>query len=707
MTKRSRGIGPLFADESQAGMSGEEIEKQTATVGASDQWRHTIRRRITSVAVVLLVWMCVIGGRLWFLQVYQHDFYLAEAAIQQEQTLSVPAKRGAILDRKGRVLALSVEADTITAVPRQINNAEVVAKQLCDVLKDCGKGSYLSVEELTARLDTDRAFAYIRRQVLPTVKERIAALKIEGIGWIKEERRYYPNREMAAHLLGYVGLDNKGLGGIESKYQSTILGQPGKILFQTDARHRAFVSRIEQAPTVGATLELTIDENLQHIAERELRRGIEEHRASAGTVIILQPYTGEVLALANEPTFNPNAFRFSTSEVRRNRAIQDQYEPGSIFKIVTASAALEEKVVAPDDLFDVSEGMIHFGARTIHDTTNYGTLSFTDVIVKSSNVGTILVGQEIGADRLDEYTRRFGFGRRLSQDFSGENPGFVWPPENLDPSALASVSIGYQIGVTPLQMAVATSVIANGGNLMEPHVVKALVAHGRRVKMKREDPQRVITRATATTVTSMMEDVVRRGTATRAQIPGYTIAGKTGTAAKFVNGAYSKSLYNSSFVGFTPSRAPELTILVVIDSPKAGHTYGGVVAAPIFKRIAEAALRYLEISPTLHAPSPILVPQNSAPESRTAGARQRPAAMTAIATVKPGQVVMPDLRGLSARQALRALAKLEVRAHLEGNGFVVEQTPEPGIPIDRDFEYVLRLDRNVLTPRASTSEASP
>ena len=242
---------------------------------------------------------------------------------------------------------------------------------------------------------------------------------------------------------------------------------------------------------------------------------------------------------------------------------------------------------------------------------------------------------------------------------------------------------------------------------MEPHVVKALVANGRRVKMKREPPQRVITRATANTVTSIMEDVVRRGTATRARIPGYTIAGKTGTAAKFVNGAYSKSLYNSSFVGFAPSRAPELTILVVIDSPKAGHTYGGVVAAPIFKRITEAALRYLEISPTLHAPSPILVPQNSVPESSITGARQRPAAMTAIATVKPGQVVMPDLRGLSARQALRGLANLEVRAHLNGNGFVVEQTPEPGKPIDLNSKFVLRLDRTVPTPKASTNEASP
>ncbi len=707
MTKRSKGIGPLFADDSQAGMSGEEIEKQTAAVGASDQWRHTIRGRVTWVAVFLLGWMCVIGGRLWVVQVYHHDFYLDQAAIQQEQTLSVPAKRGDILDRKGRVLAMSIEADTITAIPRQINNAEVVAKQLCDVLEDCGMGGYLSVEELTARLDTDRAFAYIRRQALPTVKARIAALKIEGIGWIKEERRYYPNREMAAHLLGYVGLDNKGLGGVESRYQSRILGQPGKILFQTDARHRAFVSRIEQAPTVGATLELTIDEYLQHIAERELRRGIVEHRADAGTVIILQPHTGEVLALANWPTFNPNVFRFSTNKDRRNRATQGQYEPGSTFKIVTAAAALEEKVIAPDDLVDVSEGMIHFGKRTIHDTTNYGTLSFADVIVKSSNVGTILVGQKIGADRLDEYTRRFGFGRRLSQDFSGEGRGQMTSPEELDPSALASVSMGYQIGVTPLQMAVATSVIANGGNLIEPHVVKALVANGRRVKMKREPPQRVITRATANTVTSIMEDVVRLGTAKRARIPGYTIAGKTGTAAKIVNKTYSKSLYNSSFVGFAPSRAPELTILVVIDSPKAGHTYGGVVAAPIFKRIAESALRYLEISPTLHASSPILVPKTSASESKTAGARQRPAAMTAIATVKSDQVVMPDLRGLSARQALRALAKLEVRARLEGNGFVVEQTPEQGKPIDRDFECVLRLDRTVPIPRASTNEASP
>ena len=429
---------------------------------------------------------------------------------------------------------------------------------------------------------------------------------IRDRGFLKENRRYYPKRNLAAHLLGYVGVDNIGLGGIESSYDERILGRPGKLLIHTDAKHQAF-SRIERPPTTGENLELSIDQNLQHIAQRELVAAVKANRASGGTVIVMNPHTGEILALANEPTFNPNIFNKFSEDIRRNRAVQEVYEPGSTFKIVTASAALEERIIKPDSLIDVSDGMIQFGSRKIRDIYRYGTLSFSDVIVKSSNVGAIKVGLELGSDRLSRYVRRFGFGQTLSPDFRGESRGIVWKVEDLDPGALASVSMGYQIGVTPLQMVSAVSAIANGGRLIEPRVISAFVRDGERVSVEPRIIRRVVEPGTAVALTQIMEGVVERGSGRSARIEGYTVAGKTGTAAKLHNGSYSKTNYMASFVGFAPSRDPAITILVVIDSPSNGEYYGGAVAAPVFKTIAEEVLRYLHVGPNLNAPLPVLV----------------------------------------------------------------------------------------------------
>jgi cell division protein FtsI/penicillin-binding protein 2 len=382
--------------------------------------------------------------------------------------------------------------------------------------------------------------------------------------------------------------------------------------------------------------------------------------------------------------------------------VQDLYEPGSTFKLVTASAAFEEHVIEPETLVDVSPGMIRFGSRIINDDHRHDVLTFEDVIVKSSNVGAIKVGLRLGPERVGRYVSRFGFGQPISPDFRGESPGIVWNPARLDASALASVSMGYQVGVTPLQMVAAVSSVANGGSLIEPRVVRAFIKNGQRSPVEPKVLRKTISAATAAELTSIMEAVVGRGTAKTAQIDGYTIAGKTGTAAKLVDGRYSTSDYNASFVGFVPSRKPAMTIIVVIDSPHAGPYAGGAVAAPIFKRIAEASLRHLGVAPTVNPLPPVLAARDElttpAPVARRAD-ETGDIVDAAIAPPQPG--VMPDLRGQSAREALRALTRIGATARIIGQGFVVEQAPAPGEPLASGEIGTLKLERRSPSPAPS------
>ena len=636
------------------------------------------------------LWGLGIEARLLYLQVLRHDQLVARAAGQQNRNIPINPKRGEILDREGRVLAYSVDADTIIAVPTDIDDPIGTAAALCSALDDCSPAKR---KIITKRLSTDKQFAFVDRKVSPDAAQRIAALELDGVGFLKEDRRYYPNKELAAHLLGYVGTDNQGLSGIESTYDEEIRGRPGKMLVQTDVRHRAF-SRVEQLPTTGATIELTIDKYLQHIAERELHAAMREHQALSGTVVVLQPRTGELLALANEPSFNPNAFSHASKDSLRNRGVQDIYEPGSTFKIVTTSAALEEGATTRDELFDVSSGVIRIGNSTISDMHTYGVLSFEDVIVKSSNVGTIKVGLRLGPERLSRYVRRFGFGEALSRDLPGESSGIVHNPSDLNDRGVASVAMGYQVSVTPLQMAAAVSAVANGGELVEPRVVRAIVRNGVRVQRERRVIRRAISEETAAELTSIMEAVVERGTARAAQIQGYSVAGKTGTSEKVINGRYSKVAHNASFVGFVPSREPALTILVLIDTPKELYT-GGRVAAPVFQRIAEAALRHLAVAPTIHPDPPFLVTVK-VPQSIESISKQfhLPPMLGPVDDEFSERGVMPDLRGLSARQALEALSAFGLGARARGDGFVVSHEPGPGVLVDRGSTAILYLKRH-------------
>ena len=668
-------------------------------------WRTTVKRRLVVGAVGLLAWSAAIEARLVYLQVARHADLSSRAERQQQRTVETAAKRGEILDRNGHVLAYSVDAESIYAVPTEIAQPDQAAAALCGVLDECRARERQAIAD---RIRRGRAFAYVRRQVSPEEARRVAALTLDGIGFMKESRRFYPNRELAGHVLGYVGVDNKGLNGLEATYDTLIKGRPGTVLIHTDARRQAF-SRIERPPTAGATLELTIDQYLQHVAERELRAGVEENRASGGAALVMDPQSGEILALANWPSFNPNAYREASKEAQRNRAIQDLYEPGSTFKVVTASAAFEERVVNADDLIDVSAGRIRFGARIIDDDHRYGVLSFADVIVKSSNVGAIKVGLRLGPQRLGTYVERFGFGRRSSPDFPGESRGIVWDPAKLTESALASVAMGYQVAVTPLQMAAAVSAIANGGELIEPRIVRAVIAGGQRTPVPRKVVRRTVSPRTAALLTDLMEQVVERGTGTRARIPGFTVAGKTGTAQKVVNGRYSTSDYNASFVGFVPSRQPAYVIVVVIDSPHGPNLYyGGSVAAPVFQRIAQAGLRLSGVPPSINPAPPVLVARQQDTRERPASG---PTTMPAIVTVNGGAIgtapLFPDLRGLPARDALRMLARLGMTARLLGTGMVVEQDPPPGSAIERGAASTLRLERHAEGDASASFAGSP
>lgn len=661
----------------------------------------------------MLLWSCGIEARLVYLQVYRRAELSARAERQQMRTVTAPAKRGEILDRHGHVLAYSVDAASVYAVPSEIEDPSAVVDALCRVFGDCTRTDR---QDLVERLSRRKPFAYVRRQITPDQVKRIADLQLQGIGFVNENRRFYPNKYLAANVLGYVGLDSTGLAGIESSYDSLIKGKPGTVLVQTDAKRHAF-SRIERPPTEGAALELTIDEYLQHVAERELKAGVDWAGAEGGSAIVMDPTTGEILAMANYPTFNPNVYGEFKDDQRRNRAIQDLYEPGSTFKIVTASAALQEKVFTPESPIDTNPGYIRFGSRIIDEDKhhNYGLQTLKGVIVHSSNVGAIKIGLRVGAERMSDYVKRFGFGHSESPDFQGESPGIVTPASKLSDGALASMSMGYQVAVTPLQMVTAAAVVANGGELVVPRIVRAVIRGQERQLVPHKVVRRVITPDVAAELTDIMEGVVTDGTGKLSQVAGYTVAGKTGTAHKVENRRYSPTDYNVSFVGFVPSRKPAFAIVVVVDSPHKVAPYGGSVSAPIFKKIAEAALRYDAVAPTINPEPPILVARHDdTHEEPTSG----PVQPSSIMTVPPQRAdglgiqadgtgvapTFPDLTGLSARDALRALSRLGVTARLHGTGLVTSQQPAPGTPIESDLTVTVWLDRQASVRLASDTK---
>jgi cell division protein FtsI (penicillin-binding protein 3) len=643
-----------------------------------------VRFRIMLVSLSVCLWALVIVVRLVELQVLKHASFDQQAARQSERTVNLDPRRGSILDRHGRPLAVSVDTESIYAVPQDVGDANATAAALARALDLDAAGR----KEVAAQLHKTRAFVWVRRKVDPATAREVRALDLPGIGFLTETRRYYPQRELASQVLGYVGLDNTGMSGIEYAFEEQIRGRAAKVVIQLDARRRA-TGHIEKPSTDGHTVVLTLDESIQHGTERELERAVAETGSIAGVAVVMDPRTGEVLAMANRPTFNPNRFGSYPSSHWRNRAVADAYEPGSIFKVFTAAAALQEKVVDPDEVLDCGQGSIEIAGTRINDHHVFDKLTFRDVMAKSSDVGVVRVAQRLGRENFNRYLKDFGFGAFTGVELPGESPGLLRPTTRWSALSLASLSFGQEIGVTALQMASAVSAVANGGYLMKPMVVRQVEDRDGRVvkEMKPVALRRVLEPATVDTLTDILRGVVISGTGKRAAVPGYVVAGKTGTAQKVdASGRYSMVDHVASFVGFLPASRPSLVVLVSLDTPRGPRNQGGDVAAPLFARIAEHAARRLAIPPD--------------DPDRTLRAGHYQPSLVQAAAYAPGEAgplpvsqeagVMPDLHGQSAREAAITAARRGLIVELRGSGIVLSQSPQAGSAFEPGM--VCRLD---------------
>ncbi len=555
-----------------------------------DPWRWRTRL----VLVALIGGFLAVGTRLAYLQVVAAPELARRAERQQQRVVTIDAERGTVYDRRGRILAMNLDVPSVYAVPNAIDQPFRTAAALAKILG-------VRRDDLARQLSKDRDFIYVARRIDPVKAEKIKALRLKGIGFVEESRRFYPKKYLMGQSLGFAGLDNQGLEGVELKYDPYLRGEKGYMVVERDALGKTvFPKGFDYvAPERGKDLILTIDEVIQYITERELDKAMTQTRAASGTAVVMDPRTGEILAMAVRPQFNPNAIDARKPSVWRNRAITDPYEPGSTFKIVVASAALEEGVVSLSDRIYCEDGSMSFAGGRIHDVHKEGTLTFQEVIQKSSNIGTVKVGLRLGEDRLNRYLRMFGFGSKTGIDLPGESAGIVRDPSAWSKRSIASVAIGQEISVTPIQLITAAAVLANDGNLVHPHLVSEIRDDSGKtlVAFHPQPVRRVISAQTASRVRSILQSVVEKGgTGEKASIPGFTVAGKTGTAQKAdpETGGYSSDRFVSSFVGFVPAEDPRLIALIVIDEPK-GVAWGGSVAAPVFKAIAEQTLGYLEV----------------------------------------------------------------------------------------------------------------
>ena len=551
------------------------------------------RGRRYVLLALLLAGFGAILFRLVNLQVLQAAELTARADRQHQKTVALEGARGTVTDRHGKVLAMNVEVPSIFGVPTSLDSPAGAAKTLSPVL-------HIRREELEKKLRQEKHFVWLARKVEPEQGRRLEQLSIDGIGIVMEGRRFYPKGPLLSHVLGFVGMDGVGLEGLERRYESQLHGEKRLTVLQRDALGRTVFPKglREQAPSAGQTLTLTIDEVIQYIAEKELEEAVDQARAKSGTIIVMEPRSGAILAMAVSPRFDPNAVASLTADRWRNRALTDTYEPGSTMKLVVAAAALEERLMMPGSMLFGENGRMTVANTTIHDHEKLGWMTFAQMIQKSSNIGAAKTGMLLGDQRLYRYLQAFGFGQRTDIDLPGEVAGLLKSPREWGRRSLASISMGQEVGVTPLQMVSAVSAIANDGVLMKPFIVSQ-VRDQKGQPVKEALPQvrrRVVSPATARMLTTIMEGVVTNGTGTKAAIPGFRAAGKTGTAQKVDprTGAYSSALSIGSFVGFVPADAPRLAMIVVIDEPQ-GEAWGGIVAAPVFRRVGEQVLTYMGV----------------------------------------------------------------------------------------------------------------
>jgi cell division protein FtsI/penicillin-binding protein 2 len=549
------------------------------------------KKRAVILNTVVVFSFFLVSLRLADLMIVHHQRFYDSAQKQHVKVEDIQVRRGIIVDRRGRELALNLDLDSIYADPKHLDRDGNDVKRLASAISREPKA-------VLAKIPDKGRFIWVERKLDPETAQKIRALKIEGLGFLPEAKRFYPKADLASHILGFVGMDNQALEGIELKFDKYLKTSGGKVTVERDAGGRTLSPGVNTEAR-GNNIVLTIDEVLQRIVEKELDKAMVRWRAAAASVIMMDPLSGEILALANRPAYDSNRGGIAAASAKRDRAITDLYEPGSTFKIVVGIAALEEKLLRPNTLFDVSRGSIEVGGKNIHDAHRHGVLTFKEVIQKSSNVGSIMIGMRLGKDRVYKYAKLLGIGEKTGIDLPGEVTGWIPAPARWSSTSIGAIPIGQEVAVTPLQMLRAYSAIANGGFLVSPHVVSEIISPlGKTVaSFRNKNMDRIISAKTAETFKDILKTVVEEGgTGTSASVDGNAVAGKTGTAQIIDprTKRYSNDKYVSSFVGFVPADDPRIAMIVIVYEPK-GQIYGGVVAAPVFRDIASQALSYMNI----------------------------------------------------------------------------------------------------------------
>ena len=680
---------------------------------------NRVQLRLLIVAGCVAIWMGGVFARLGYLQLVEHGTYLTKAHRQQQRTVEITPKRGAIFDRNMHALAMSTEVESAYAIPTELaDNKAQAAHLLAGILN-------IPRDVLLNKFESGSTFVWVSRKLPPEKSDAVKALNLKGIYTTKENERFYPKRDMAAHVLGYVDMDEIGQGGIERQLNKQIGGRAEKVLVMADAKQRPFDASQAQRDE-GANVVLTIDEKIQYIAERELRAGIAKTHAVAGTIIVQNPNTGEILALANWPNFNPNAPGEVKPEARMNRAVSAIYEPGSTFKLITLAAALDQNLTRPDEVFDCQNGEVILSGHKIHDHKRFGMLSVSDILARSSDVGSIKIALRLGSPKFYEYIRAFGFGQQTGIELPWESRGMLGKLNTWSGISIGAISMGQEVGVTPLQLVTAVSAIANGGYLRKPYIISEIRKDEKLVSSgdtSQPEPKQIIRPETAATVRRMMEGVIlnEHGTGRTARLDGWTAAGKTGTAQKIDpdTGRYSPSQYIASFTGFAPINNPAITILVSFDSPIGEHE-GGQVAAPVFKRVAEQVLPYLDVPRDVPITAKLIqasykkedlaetpdaslddfnpIDFNAAADQTTQKSAAKPEPKLPSVTValdEGGDIAVPDFRGKTVREVTETCLRLGLNPVLIGSSLAQEQSPAAGAKVRRGAKITVRFDAAV------------
>ncbi len=636
------------------------------------------RSRIAMLVAAVFAVSAAIASRLWFVQVRDHAHYADRARQQHERRIVVEPPRGLILDREGRELALSVETESLYAHPRKIDDPEGAAARIAPAIG-------AKFKEIRDRLAADKPFVYLGRLLEPDQVERLrqTGLEFEGreFGFLTESKRYYPWGSLGVHVVGYATIDGNGVEGIELAQDKLLRGDPSEYLVTLDGRRGKLRRLVHGTPRSAGDVVLSLDVALQHAVERELDRAMRETLAVAASAILIEPKTGHILALANRPAADPNHFGKARPDARVNRAVVHFYEPGSTFKIVPLAAAIERGRLTPGEPIFCEEGTWRIGKRIVRDVTPKGTLTVREVLQQSSNIGMVKIARRLQEDEFYETIRRFGFGTRTGVELPGENPGMFSPVADWNGDTWVSLAYGYEIGVTPLQLVSSLATVANGGVRMPPRVVLGFRHDGKFEPAERAVPETVISEHTARLLASMMEDVVASGTGSRASVPGYRLAGKTGTANKANEGGYSESAVIASFGGFGPVDRPRLAGLVVLDTPAGARHLGGQIAAPVFRRIMADALRHLRVPPDEDL---LPTPSERADQLMAALVSKKAATPESVEDRRATTAAeVPDVVGMSLREAVKTLAARGLRTAVTGSGTVASQDPPAGTPLDQ------------------------